>query len=144
MKYPSSFVFVCEAEECPARMQAVMSGTGAGQGQSRPHSLPSQMSSIPLTPPTSPADPSLIGVTDPGVKVVPTPSYTSGRLESGQYPHTINTVSQRIVEKVCQDCCITAGTAKRSVYVGQMEGVEQCILKFTHQYSIPDILYTCS
>lgn len=106
MKYPSCYVLICDSEESPARMQTLPM-----QSLSRPQSV---VPNGPLTPPTSPADASMM-VGDIGVKVIPSNHYSGiqSEVSTGVASKTAEVLSSRIKEKVTQDHCVTSGISKR-------------------------------
>lgn len=107
MKYPSCYVLLCDAEEAPAQIHTLSVSTN--MPMPRPQHV---VMSGPLTPPTSPSDPTIIG--EAQVKVMPSVNYSStADCSSTLLAQSADALSYSIVEKVEQDTCITAGQAKR-------------------------------
>ncbi len=112
MRYPASFVLICPDEDSPVRLQPLTVNPGVG---SRSHFNHSMMSNGPLTPPTSPADTSIVGETL--VKVVPMPSM-NGTVSEGNVncmPNPMDVLGHAITQKVSEDSSITTSMAKRYI-----------------------------
>lgn len=112
MRYPASFVLICDNEDSPVRLQPLTVNPSVGPRSQFNHSM---MSNGPLTPPTSPADNSMAG--DTGVKIVPmTPmnvGMSEGSVNVNCMPNASDVLGHAITQKVLEDSSITTSMAKR-------------------------------
>ncbi|XP_046361472.2 mediator of RNA polymerase II transcription subunit 13-like isoform X2 [Haliotis rufescens] len=113
MRYPASFVLICDNEDSPVRLQPLTVNPSVGPRSQFNHSM---MSNGPLTPPTSPADNSMAG--DTGVKIVPmTPmnvGMSEGSVNVNCMPNASDVLGHAITQKVLEDSSITTSMAKRT------------------------------
>ena len=114
MKYPACFVLVpAEMDDmtmhppltvAPPPVTSTPRGAGGG-GQMTP-----VMSSVPLTPPTSPCEAPMAGETN--IKMV-NGAYVDAVLEAPSAGvESADRFSHRIVEKVWQDCCLASNSQR--------------------------------
>lgn len=104
MKYPSCYVFLCDSEESPARVQP-LPVTSVARGQSG-------MPGGPMTPPTSPEN---LIVGEASVKILPSLHYSGNpsEINTDIVANTANAFSIHIRNRVNQDNCVTSGIVKR-------------------------------
>ncbi|XP_064647452.1 mediator of RNA polymerase II transcription subunit 13-like isoform X2 [Lineus longissimus] len=104
MKYPSRFVLVTDCDEPHYGNPANLTSNPQMPNVSRMTSL---VSSLSLTPPTSPCD--AASALEANIKLVQTSLYAQGSVDPGGGLPAADTMTDCLVEKVWQDGCVSAG-----------------------------------